>query len=65
MDVISRLHKLVRIPHEFTTSYALYLMKDIKERQETDKDRNKLAKLAAQFLKSFSRNNILNLKNYE
>lgn len=40
-------------------------MKDIRERSETDKERSKLAKLAAQFIKSFTKNSILNLKNYE
>ncbi len=64
IDVFSRLHKIVKIPHDFTLSFALFMMKDVQQRPENDKDRNKLAKLTAQFIKSFIKNNVLDLKNY-
>jgi len=64
IDVFSRLHKLVKIPHDITLSFALFMMRDVKERPENDKDRNKLAKLTAQFIKSFTRNSVLDLKDY-
>ena len=64
IDVLSRLHKLVKIPHDITLSFALFMMKDVVQRQENDKDKNKLAKLTAQFIRSFTRNNVLDLKNY-
>jgi hypothetical protein len=41
------------------------MMKDVIQRSENDKDKNKLAKLTAQFIRSFCRNNVLDLKNYE
>jgi len=40
------------------------MMKDVQQRSEDDKDRNKLAKLTAQFIRSFTRNSVLDLKNY-
>jgi hypothetical protein len=40
------------------------MMKDVQQRPENDKERNKLAKLTAQFVRSFTRNSVLDLKNY-
>jgi hypothetical protein len=39
-------------------------MKEVMQRPENDKDRNKFAKLTTQFIRSFTRNNVLDLKNY-
>lgn len=64
IDVFSRLHKIVKIPHDITLSFTLFIMKDIQLRPENDKDRNKLAKLASQFIKGFIKNNVLDFKNY-
>ena len=40
------------------------MMKEVEQRPENDKDRNKLAKLTAQYIKSFTRNNALDFNNY-
>lgn len=32
IDVLSRLHKLVKIPHDITLSFALFMMKDVQQR---------------------------------
>ena len=61
---MSRLHKIVKIPHDVTVSFALFMMKDSEQRAENDKDRNKFAKLTAQFIKSFTKNDLLDLRNY-
>lgn len=64
LDVFARLHKIVKIHHDLTLSFSLFVMKDIQQRAESDKDRNKLVKLAAQFLKSFIKNSALDFRNY-
>lgn len=61
---MSRLHKIVKIPHEITISFALFMMKDSQQRAENDKERNKFAKLTAQFIKSFTKNDLLDMSNY-
>lgn len=32
IDVLSRLHKVVKIPHDITLSFALFMMKDVQQR---------------------------------
>jgi hypothetical protein len=64
IDAFSRIHKLVKVPHDVTLSYVLFMMKDVQQRPENDKDRNKLAKMTAQFIKSFIKNNMLDFNNY-
>jgi hypothetical protein len=64
IDTLSRLHKIVKIPHDFTLSFTLFMIKDIQQRPENDKDKNKLVKLATQFIKSFMKNSVLDFKNY-
>lgn len=64
IDVFSRLHKIVKIPHDVTLSFVLFVMKDVQQRPENDKDRNKFAKITAQFIKSFIKNSVLDFKNY-
>lgn len=32
IDVLSRLHKLVKIPHDITLSFALFMMKEVEQR---------------------------------
>lgn len=64
IDVMSRLHKAVKIPTDFTSTFVLWMMHDISQKQDNDKEKSKLAKLAASFIKSFIRNNILDFKNH-
>ena len=40
------------------------MIKDSQQRPENDKDKNKLVKLAAQFIRSFMKNGVLDFKNY-
>lgn len=32
IDVLSRLHKLVKVPHDITLSFTLFMMKDCQQR---------------------------------
>lgn len=64
IDAFSRIHKTIKIPHDMTLTFTLFAIKDIQHRPETDKDRNKLAKLTCQFIRTLLKNNVLDLKNY-
>jgi hypothetical protein len=64
IDTFSRLHKIVKIPHDVTLSFSLLMIKDIQQRPDNDKDKSKLAKMATQFIRSFMKNGILDFKNY-
>lgn len=65
IDVLSRVHKAVKIPNDFTITFVLWMMQDISQKDDQDITKPKLAKLAASFIKSFIRNNILDFKNHE
>jgi hypothetical protein len=64
IDTLSRLHKIVKIPHDITLSFSLFMIKDIQQRPDNDKDKNKFVKLTTQFIRSFMKNGVLDFKNY-
>lgn len=61
---MTRLHKTNKVPYDITLSFSLLMIKDTLRRPENDKDRNKLAKLASQFIKSLMKNGLLDFKPY-
>jgi hypothetical protein len=65
IDVISRLTKAARLPIEFLETYTLKNIKDAQAIPENHKDRAKIPRVLANFIKSLMKNKQLDLSKYE
>lgn len=65
IDVISRLTKVARIPNEYLETYTLKNMKEAMAIPENHKDRGKLPRVIATFIRSLMKNKVLDISKYE
>lgn len=65
IDVVSRLTKAARIPNEYLETYTLKNMKEAMLIPETHKDRAKLSRVIATFIRSLIKNKVLDISKYE
>lgn len=65
IDVISRLTKAARIPSEYLETYTLKNMKEAIAIPENHKDRAKMSRVIATFIRSLMKNKVLDISKYE
>lgn len=65
IDVVSRLTKAARIPSEYLETYTLKNMKEAIGIPENHKDRAKMSRVIATFIRSLMKNKVLDISKYE
>jgi hypothetical protein len=65
IDVTSKLIKTVKIPGEFVLKYAHSIVSRVLEMDETNKDRTKLARIVASFVKNFKKNKLSGCEQFQ
>lgn len=65
IDVITRFTKNSRVPNEFLLTYTLKIMKESQSIPDNHKDRLKIPRIISIFIKSLTKNKVLDFTNYE
>ncbi len=59
IDVVTRLVKNIKVPNQFVMKYTVSIMKEARNFNENNKDRLKIAKIIATFIKSMAKYKII------
>jgi hypothetical protein len=65
IDVITRLTKTSRLPTEYIEVYALKNIKEVVAMSENNKERAKMARLIASFIRSLMKNKMFDISKYQ
>ena len=65
IDVVSRVTKASKVPLEYLETYTLKNMKEAIELTEANKDRGKLPRIIAIFIRTLAKNKLLDMSKHE